>query len=134
MTVLARPATATGVVLYQISYPSINLWTKLSTKAIYPEKMNTHFNYGFVIFCVLDFLLLVGYMLYLLQKAPEKYRNLFAGAFLLILLSSIIIVYCVIHYYGGGFSAILYSVNRVWPTTERELGYCFASVVGIDLS
>jgi hypothetical protein len=129
--VLARPATATGVVLYRISYHSINLWTKLLTKAIYREKMNTHFNYGFVFLCVLEFLLVVGYMLYLLGKTPEKYRNLFAGVFLLILLSSIIIVYCAIHYYGGGFSAILYSVNSVWPTTERETGYCFASVVGI---
>jgi hypothetical protein len=131
--VLARPAIATGVVLYRISYPLINLWTKLSTKALYPEKMNTHFNYGFVFWCVLVFLLVVGYMLYLLQKAPEKHRNLFAGVFLLILLSSVIIVYCAIHYHGGGFSAILYSVNSVWPTTEREIGYCFASVVSISL-
>jgi hypothetical protein len=133
VTVLARPATATGVVLYRISYPSINLWTKLSTKPIYSEKMNTHFNYGFVFFCVLNFLLLVCFMLYLLQKAPEKHRNLFAGYFLLLILLSVAIVYCVIHYYGGGFSAILYSVNSVWPTTEREIGYCFVSVVGIGL-
>jgi hypothetical protein len=121
------------VVLYRISYPSINLWTKLSTKDIYPEKMNTHFNYGFVFFCVLVFLLEVGYMLYLLQKTPEKHRNLFAGVFLLIILLSVAIPVYLIHYYGGGFSAILYSANRVWPTTEREIGYCFASVVGIGL-
>jgi len=72
--------------------------------------MNTHFNYQFVVLCVLLFLLEVCFMLYLLQKAPEKYRNLFARVFLLLILSSFAIAGYAIHYHGGGLSALLYKL------------------------